>query len=188
MLIKLREQILAEAPEPTEEELRAFYEEHKQRFRSPPHAQLEEILLETPSEARQIAAQIAAGAEWAEMARIHSQRRNAEDGLLYVSQSQAPFLGEAWMNAVMNAELHQLQGPIQTRGGYSIFRVIERYPEIYHGLELERVRNAVERDVRERTEREFFNNYLRDLRQKYAEQIDVHEEHLRYLDDELVQN
>ena len=49
------------------------------------------------------------------------------------------------MNAVMNAELHQLQGPIQTRGGYSIFRVIERYPEIYHGLELERVRNAVMR-------------------------------------------
>ena len=35
------------------------------------------------------------------------------------------------MNAVMNAELNQLQGPIQTRGGYSIFRVVERYPEIY---------------------------------------------------------
>ena len=181
MLMKLREQILAEAPAPTEDELGAFYEEHKHRFRSPPHAQLEEILLETPDEARQIAAQIEAGAEWSELARAHGQRRNAEDGLLYVSQSQAPFLGEAWMNAVMNAELNQLQGPIQTRGGYSIFRVIERYPEIYHGLELERVRNAVVRDVRERTEREFFNSYLRDLHKKYAEQIDVYEEHLRYL-------
>ena len=117
MLIKLREQILAEAPAPTEDELLAFYEEHKHRFRSPPHAQLEEILLETPSEARQTAAQIEAGAEWSELARAHNRRRNAEDGLLYVSQSQAPFLGEAWMNAVMNAELHQLQGPIQTRGG-----------------------------------------------------------------------
>ena len=187
MLIKLREQILAEAPAPTEDELRAFYEEHKHRFRSPPHAQLEEILLETPSEARQIAAQLEAGAEWAELARAHS-RRDAEDGLLYVSQSQAPFLGEAWMNAVMNAELNQLQGPIQTRGGYSIFRVIERYPEIYHGLELERVRNAVMRDVGERTEREYFNGYLLDLHQKYDEQIDVYEEHLRYFDDELVQN
>ncbi len=181
MLMKLREQILTETPAPTEDELLAFYEEHKRRFRSPPHAQLEEILLETPSEARQIAAQIEAGAEWSELARVFSQRRNAEDGLLYVSESQAPFLGEVWMNAVMNAELHQLQGPIQTRGGYSIFRVIERYPEVYHGLELERVRNSVERDVRERMEREFFNSYLRDLRQKYAAQIDVYEEHLRYL-------
>ena len=181
MLMKLREQILAEAPEPTEDDLLAFYEEHKHRFRSPPHAQLEEILLETPDEARQLAAQLEAGAEWSELARAHSRRRSAGDGLLYVSQSQAPFLGEAWMNAVMNAELHQLQGPLQTRGGYSIFRVIERYPEIYHGLELERVRDAVVRDVRERTEREFFNSYLRDLRQKYAAQIDVHEEHLRYL-------
>ena len=50
------------------------------------------------------------------------------------------------------------------------------------------MRNAVVRDVRERTEREFFNSYLRDLRQKYTEQIDVYEEHLRFLDDELVQN
>ncbi len=188
MLIALREQILAEAPAPTEDELRAFYEEHKHRFRTPAHARLEEILLETPSEARQIAAQIAAGAEWAELARVHSVRRNAEDGLLYVSESQAPFLGEAWMNAVMNAELNQLQGPIQTRGGYSIFRVIERSPAVYHDLALARVRNSVERDVRERVERAFFNSYLRDLRQKYAEQIDVYEEHLRHLDDESVQN
>jgi len=188
MLMKLREQVLAEVPAPTEDELLAFYEEHKHRFRSPPHAQLEEILLETPSEAHQIAAQIEAGAEWSALARAHGRRRNAEDGLLYVSQSQAPFWGEAWMNAVMNAELHQLQGPIQMRGGYSIFRVIERYPEIYYGLELERVRNSVERDVRERAEREFFNSYLRDLHQKYAEQIEVYEEHLPYLDDELVQN
>ena len=49
-------------------------------------------------------------------------------------ESRGPFLGEAWMNAVMNAELGQLQGPIQARGGYSIFRVIERWPEIYYGL------------------------------------------------------
>lgn len=188
MLIKLREQILTEAPEPTEDELRAFYEEHKRRFRSPPHAQLEEILLETPSEARQIAAQIEAGAEWSALARAHSRRRNAEEGLLYVSESQAPFLGEAWMNAVMNAELDSLQGPIQTRGGYSIFRVIARYPEIYHGLDLERVRNAVMRDVRERVERAFFNRYLRDLHEKYAAQIEVYEEHLRYVADESVQN
>ena len=188
MLIKLREQILTEAPEPTEDELRAFYEKHKRRFRSPPHAQLEEILLETPSEARQIAAQIEAGAEWSALARAHSRRRNAEEGRLYVSESQAPFLGEAWMNAVMNAELDSLQGPIQTRGGYSIFRVIARYPEIYHGLDLERVRNAVMRDVRERVERAFFNRYLRDLHEKYAAQIEVHEEHLRYVADESVQN
>ena len=188
MLIKLREQVLTTAPEPTEDELRAFYEEHKRRFRSPPQAQLEEILLDTPTEARQIAAQIEAGAEWAALARAHSLRRDAEAGMLYVSESQAPFLGEAWMNAVMKAELGQLQGPIQMRGGHSVFRVIERWPETYYDLTLERVRKAVVRDVRERIERESFNRYLRDLRQKYAAQIDMHEERLRYLDDDLARN
>ena len=44
------------------------------------------------------------------------------------------------------------------------------------------------RDVRERVERAFFNRYLRDLHEKYAAQIEVHEEHLRYVADESVQN
>ena len=54
------------------------------------------------------------------------------------------------MNAVMNAELNQLKGPVQTKGGYSLFKVVERYDEVYHGLDNERVRNSVTRDVREK--------------------------------------
>ena len=51
------------------------------------------------------------------------------------------------------------------------------------------MRNVVVRDVRERTEREFFQQLSAGFcTKKYAEQIDVYEEHLRYLDDELVQN
>jgi len=105
------------------------------------------------------------------------------DGILYVSQSQAPLFGEVWMNAVMNAELNQLVGPIQTKGGYSLFKVVERHPEVYHGLELARVRKAVVRDVRERAEREHFNSQLRALRQKYAERIEVFEDHLQNFGD-----
>lgn len=183
MLIKLRRLILAQTPEPSEADLAAFYQEHKHRFRSAAWAQLEEILVEDPALARELVTQIEAGAEIPVLAQVHTERRKAKEGVIYVSQSQAPLFGEVWMNAVMNAELNQLMGPIQTKGGYSVFKVVARHAEVYHGLELERVRKSVVRDVREQAEREHFNSQLRALRQKYAERIEVYEDHLQYLDD-----
>ena len=183
MLIKLREEILAQAPEPSEEQLAAFYETNKHRFRSAAWAELDEILVEDPAEARALLAQLESGAEFSTLANAHSQRRKAKDGRIYVSQSQAPLLGEVWMKAVMNAELNQLNGPIQTKGGYSIFRVIEVHPEVYHGLHEEEVRSKVVRDVTETAERQYFNGYVQELREKYAARIEVFEQHLQYLPD-----
>ena len=87
------------------------------------------------------------------------------------------------MNAVMNAELHQLKGPIQTKGGYSLFKVVQRYGEAYHGLDNEPVRNSVTRDVREKKERHHFNDQLQAFRDKFADRITVFEEHLEHYAD-----
>lgn len=181
LLMKLREHVIAETSEPSEEELAAFYEQHKRRFRSAAWAELEEILVDDPATARDLLAQLEAGGDFPTLANAHTQRRKAKNGRIYVSKSQAPVLGEAWMNAVMNADLNQLSGPIQSKGGYSIFKVIEMHPEFYHALDDEQVRHKVTRDVRERLEREHFNAYVLDLRKKYATQIDVFEQHLQYL-------
>ena len=115
------------------------------------------------------------------LAHEHSGRGKGEDGVIDVSTSHTPVYGETWMNAVMNAPLNQVRGPIKATGGYSVFKVLERYPETYYPLSSERVRKAVTRDVRQQKEREFFNRYVEDLRQKYAERIEVHEENLESL-------
>ncbi len=180
MLIKLRRLVLAETPAPEELELAAFYEANKHRFRSAAWAQLLEILVEDPAKARDLKAQIEGGVDMVELSVGHTERRKAEQGLIYVSQSQAPLLGETWMNAVMNAELQQLKGPIQTKGGYSLFKVVERYDEVYHDLDNERVRSSVTRDVREKKERHHFNDQLQAFRDKFADRITVFEEHLEH--------
>ncbi len=184
MLVRLRRQVLAEGAEPSEEELEKFYEENKRRYRTAAWARIQEILIEDPAQGRKLAAQIGEGAEMGPLARVHSLRRKEKDGAIDVSASQAPFYGEAWMNAVMNAPLNQIRGPIQTRGGYSVFKVLERYPESFFSLEVERVRQSVTRDVREQKGREHFNRYLEELRQKYADRIEVFEENLQYLSQE----
>jgi len=183
MLIKLRRLVLAETPAPEELELAAFYEANKHRFRSAAWAQLLEILVEDPAKARDLKAQIEGGVDMVELSVGHTERHKAEQGVIYVSQSQVPLFGETWMNAVMNAELHQLKGPIQTKGGYSLFKVVERYDAVYHDLDNERVRNSVTRDVREKKERHHFNDQLQAFRDKFADRITVFEEHLEHYAD-----
>jgi hypothetical protein len=181
ILGRLRQQILAEGAEPSEEDLERFYEENRNSYRTPAWARLREILVEDPARAQELAAQIAAGAEIGPLARAHSLRRKGKNGLMDVSASQAPLYGEAWMNAVMNAPLSQVQGPIQTKGGYSVFAVVERYPESFFTLEDEMVRRSVTREARVRKEREVFNRYLEELRREYADRIEVYEENLLHL-------
>lgn len=181
MLSLLRERVLTQETEPNEEDLEAFYEEHKHRYRSPAWAQIQEILVEEPAQAQELATQIAEGADMEFLARNHSLRRKGENGVMNVAASQAPFYGEDWMNAVMNAPLNQIRGPLQTKGGYSVFKVLEKHPEQFFPLENELVRKAVARDARVRKEREQFNRYLEELREKYADRIEVYEENLRQL-------
>jgi len=182
MLARLRQRVLAQGTEPSEEDLEEFYEENKRRYRTPAWARIQEILVEDPAQAQALAAQIAEGAEMGPLARAHSLRRKGENGVIDVAASQAPFYGEAWMNAVMNAPLNQFRGPIQTRGGYSVFKVLEKHPETFFSLEVEGVRQSVIRDVRVHKEREHFNRYLEELRRKYADRIEVFEENLQHLE------
>lgn len=175
MLQRLREKILEERVEVTEEDLQSYYEQNKQRFRSAAWARLRELLVEDPVQAQQLADRVRAGESLQALAAEHSTRNN-KDGILEVSTSHTPAYGETWMNAVMNAPVDELRGPIRTTGGYSVFRVLEHHPERFHGLDVERVRNAVARDTRERAERREFAAYLEELRQEHAASIVIDED------------
>ena len=184
VLVNLRQGALEQMPEVTEDDLEAFYQANKHRFKTAAWARLQEVLVKDPVQARELAGRIGQGAAMGALVRSHSSRQKAkdEDGIFYISQSQAPFFGDAWMRAVMNAPLNQVQGPVETRGEYSVFTVLERYPESYHSLEVDRVRESVTRDVLELKHREYFNSYLDGLKQKYADRIEVFEGNLPHLE------
>lgn len=176
MLVRLRDLVLEEGLQVTQEDLAAYYELHKRRFRIPAQAHLQELLVEDPDQASDLVRQIEAGAELSELIGQYSIRHyNVEEGVLRVFDLQNPLYGEEWMNTAMNAPLNELQGPVKTKGGYSVFKVLHRYDESFDTLENKWVRGMVVRAVKEEKERSIFNNYLEDLRKKYAEFIKVDE-------------
>ena len=182
MLVHLRDLVLEERLQVTREDLEAYYESHKRRFRVPAQAHLQELLVEDPDQARDLVRQIEAGAELSELIGQYSIRNyNVEEGVLRVFDIQSPLYGEEWMNTAMNASLNELQGPVKTKGGYSVFKVLHRYDESYDTLENKWVRGMVVRAVKEEKERSIFNNFLEELREKHAELVKVDEENVKRL-------
>ncbi len=177
MIARLRSQVV-EKIEVGQADLEAYHEAHKQAYRAPAVARIHEVLLEDPDQARAIARQVEGGADLAALAKTKSMRKNTEGGVLVVYAPQGPIYGEEWVKAVMNVPLGVVQGPLRCKGGYSVFRVIDRQPESYFGLDQPEVTRAVTRAVTDEKQRQAFNTFLDDLRRKRAAQVRIFEDHL----------
>ena len=164
----------------TREDLEQYHRANRDRYTNPDRARVQDLLVEDRARAQELRQQIEAGADMAALINEHSIRQTPRDGKLSVSSPQVPFYGEEWIKAVMEAPLNEVRGPVQTRGGYSIFRVYERYPEELFPLQ-GKVLRLVRRAVTEEKEREVFVQYLQDLRQRYDDRVHVYPERLEQL-------
>lgn len=165
----------------TQADLESYYEAHKELYRSPAMAQVQEVLVEDPDQARALADQVAQGANLVALARAKSIRKNTKGDTLVVYGLQGPIYGEEWLKAVLNVPLGTLQGPLKCKGGYSIFKVLDRQPQSYFGLDQQGVFRSVKREVTEGKERTAFNAFLVELRQKRAGEVEIFEDHLKML-------
>lgn len=180
MISRLRA-LTIEKVEVSQADLEAYYQAHKQTYHSPAAAQLLEVLVEDPDQARAIAAQVAGGADLAALARAKSIRKGIKGDTLVVYGLQGPIYGEGWLKAVMKVPLGTVQGPLKCKGGYSVFKVLDRQPESYFGLDQQGVLRSVKREVTEEKEREAFNTFVDELRGKQASQVEIFEDHLKLL-------
>jgi peptidyl-prolyl cis-trans isomerase SurA len=116
------------------EDARKFYEAHKEEFKSPGMVHLAQILISTekrkPEEAEKRAnealAELKAGQRFAEIAKKYSDGPAAEQGgdVGFMKEGTlAPDIGAV----VAKLDLNEFSNPIQTRYGYIILKVLERY-------------------------------------------------------------
>ena len=178
MIGRLHSAVIGEGLTVSDEEIRARYQERKEHFRMPASARVLDLLVKDSGEARALRRDIEAGGDMGDMIRSHSIRENTEEGILDVFEVQAMIFGEAWLNAVMNAPLNEIQGPVESKGGYSLFKVLERRPRDYFKLENERVRTTLRREIRDLKKRGLFNEFLESLRRKHSDRIYVAEDNL----------
>jgi parvulin-like peptidyl-prolyl isomerase len=187
MLSRLRSLLLETELTVTEQDIQSQYEKMKDRLQRPGIARVLDLLVPDPDRARALRQEIEAGGDMADLIARHSTRQGTSDGVIQVHDGETGAYGEAWLKAVMSAPLDQLQGPIQARGGFSLFRVLEREVRSYYSLENPRIRRSVQRALMESRERILFNELLERLLTQHAGKIEVFDRNLAAWEDEYRQ-
>ncbi len=141
LLVRLEEEVKA-VERPNEKELREFYESNKALFTTPERVKVSLILLrvdpsstgevwqQASEEASAIVARLAKGADFAELARIHSSDESAQNGG-DMGYTHSGMLGDAAQKVLDIMEIGDTSAPVMMLEGVAIFRLEDRItPEL----------------------------------------------------------
>ncbi|HEX9164154.1 MAG TPA: peptidyl-prolyl cis-trans isomerase [Thermoanaerobaculia bacterium] len=124
---KLITNISAELPEPDEAQVRTYYEQHQNEFRSGEELHVRQILVHDETLADQIVAKLKKGASFEELSRQYSLAPNAKKGgdIGYVSHGELPKMFE---DEIFGLSPGSVSNVIRTDASFHIFKVDERRP------------------------------------------------------------
>ncbi len=177
LLETVRKSVIADLVDLSEEDVRHYYDTHLETFRHSEATWVEEVLLPTQIDALEVRSQIEAGAPFEQFVdkslRADAQKYNGRYHFHMLGKVRYPVL----VPAVFQAQQGQLEGPLQVKGGYSVFRVLEREESSIEPFETaQRQAWAL---VRLERETQALNAFLMQLREKYADQIKIYPDRLK---------
>jgi len=165
----------APAPEPSEEEMRARYRKDRARYNLPERVRLRQILVEDRKTAEKAKAELAGGADFAEVAKRYSIDPSAPYGGAQGELARAD-LPEEFASIIFNLEPGQVSDIVGADYGYHIFLVTERLPA--RTVPFEEAAPALRARLREERAADHVTELVADARNRYT--VRVYEDHLPF--------
>ena len=178
LVVQLRVQVLEERVSISAEDIRREYEENPDRYMQPGQIEIQEILVATEEEAKDLLERLRRGASMDDLARQHSKRSpelRDEEGRRRFTVAAAAVYGRL-VAAARKAPVGELTGPLQVREGYSIFKVLSHEQK---RASFEEAKKRVRATVNWIKKQQVFEQFLAELRAKYATQVEVREDNLK---------
>ena len=178
LVVQLRVQVLEERVSISAEDIRREYEENPDRYMQPGQIEIQEILVATEEEAKDLLERLRRGASMDDLARQHSKRSpelRDEEGRRRFTVAAAAVYGRL-VAAARKAPVGELTGPLQVREGYSIFKVLSHEQQ---RASFEEAKKRVRATVNWIKKQQVFEQFLAELRTKYAAQVEVREDNLK---------
>jgi peptidyl-prolyl cis-trans isomerase C len=124
---KLVANLTLEIPEPAEDEVRAYYQQHQGEFRSGEEVRVRQILVNDEAIAKDILAKLKSGVAFEELSSQFSRAPNAKRGgeIGFVSRGEVPKMFE---DEIFRLQAGQTSEVIRTDSTFHIFKVDERRP------------------------------------------------------------
>ena len=182
MLSQLRVDAMATRVKATDAEVRAYYEQYIDTYKSLPGIiEMTEVLCDTRAEAESILARAQAGERLEELAVRHSVRPGMEPvgghafgdsgRVTLESLYQSPY--RTFFGDSNSKDVGVLQGPLEVQDKFSIFRLDQPFAKAL--MAFAKVQQQIRTDIRQRREGVLFDAFLDSLRQAYSGQIQINE-------------
>jgi len=166
---KILKGVSAEIPPVSHEEMKSYYEKHKEEFKHPVMVKLRQIVTGERKEAEGARERIFEGEDMGDLAREISIAPEARNGGV-IGWVEEDTLEETMSKAFSSLKAGQISPVVKTSYGYHIFQVLERREAGYKALH--EVAKEVESRLFYQKEREFFGQWLKGLRQKFSVWVD----------------
>lgn len=177
LMDRLRQVEIEEQLNPSEEEVRRYYEAHRDVYTRPERISIIEVLTETREEAEAALQETKQGRDMTEVANrysVRSARIRRAGGRILLTRPEK--YGEVGLEA-QNAQVGQIVGPVKTSQGYSVFKVLAKSPAQAQRFEECRIRVAFH--LKQEMAEHQFEELVQRLNKKYAGQIQVYEDHFQ---------
>jgi hypothetical protein len=124
---KLIGSVSSEIPEPTEQQIRDYYDQHQSEFRSGEEVRVRQILVHDEALANEIVTKLKKGGAFEDLSRQYSLAPNAKKGgdIGYVSHGELPKMFE---DEIFALQPGAISNPIRTDNSFHVFKVDERRP------------------------------------------------------------
>jgi peptidyl-prolyl cis-trans isomerase C len=153
----------------TDQDVKDYYEKHKEELSSINQIKAGHILVKTEDEAKKILERIKKGEDFTSLAKkysidIGSAKNGGDLGFFSPGQMVPEF--EA---AAFRLKKGEISKPVRTKFGYHIIRVTDK--KTGKPLEFDKVRNAIFQRLSAEKQKEFFDTYIDGLRKTYKVEI-----------------
>lgn len=152
-----------------ENDIRGYYDEHKDDFKTPEMYRASHILVGTEKEAQDIESELAKGGNFAQLAAAHSidatSSRGGDVGYFKLGQIIPDF-----EKACLRLKVGETSGIIHSQFGYHIVRLTDKKEPSIEPYD--KVRPLIEAELEKKNRAELFDNLVLDMKEKYGVKID----------------
>lgn len=153
----------------TDQEVKAYYDKHKEEFIPTTQIKASHILVKTEDEAKKVLARLKKGEKFGDIAKAVSvDTASAQNGgdLGYFSKGQ---MVPEFEKAAASLNVGDVSVPVQTQFGYHIIKVTDKKKGA--PIEFEKIKDMISQRLAGEKQKEAFDQYIAELKKNYKVEI-----------------
>jgi foldase protein PrsA len=165
---KVRDEIIDDTEEVSDEDISNYYDENKERFAQPERRDLNVVLTKTEDKANEAKQAIESGQSFKDVAKEFSidEASKSQGGKLpAVAEGQQE---KAFDDAIFAADKNELTGPVKTQFGWYVFEVTKVTPASQQSLD--DATETIKSLLRSEREQKALDSFIEDFQKKYTDE------------------